>query len=298
MEKTDKEQLPEVFLYRIGPQEADQAAPLLTQYAQEVIKEGTAFGMALVEEDEARAALCARLSPENEAVLELLSLYVAPQFRRRGLGGTLLLEMIDAVNTDTDAGVQWVTAEFTDGVEGIEPLLQKAGFQMETDEEALLWRLPVGSLTDSALMGYQVSTGEECSLCTLAELSDYQLRKLVKELKNNEIDEMSAEQMRQADQTASYVLFDKNQKPIVCAILTSQNEKQVCLSQFFMAGGRNTAAIAVLQACAGTLVETYPEDALLEIPTVADSSAGLVQKLLPDSQPVRLTRAVLNLRNW
>lgn len=298
MEKTDMDQLPEVFLYRIGPQEADQAAPFLTQYAQEAIKQGTAFGMALVEEDEVRAAICARLSPEKEDVLELLSLYVVPQFRRRGLGGTLFLEMIDEVTASTDAVVQWVTAEFTDGLEGIEALLQKAGFQMEKDEQALSWRLPLSKLADSALMGYRVSTGEGCSLRTLSALSDLQIRKLVQELKNNEIAELSVEQIRQADQTASYVLLDKNQEPVVCAIFTARNEERVCLSQFFMAGGRNKAAIAVLQACARALAEKYPADALLEIPTLEDSSAGLVQKLLPDSQAVGLTRAVLDLRNW
>ena len=61
------EQLPEVELYSIGPNEADHAAPLLTAEAVEAIKSGEAFGMALVEEGEVRAAACARLLPENEA---------------------------------------------------------------------------------------------------------------------------------------------------------------------------------------------------------------------------------------
>ena len=77
------EQLPEVELYSIGPNEADHAAPLLTAEAVEAIKSGEAFGMALVEEGEVRAAACARLLPENEEVLELISLSVAPAFRRR-----------------------------------------------------------------------------------------------------------------------------------------------------------------------------------------------------------------------
>ena len=68
----EKEPLPEVELYSIGPDEADYAAPLLTGEAVEEIKAGMAFGMALVEEGEVRAAVCARLFPENEIHLEQL----------------------------------------------------------------------------------------------------------------------------------------------------------------------------------------------------------------------------------
>ena len=66
----EKEPLPEVELYSIGPDEADYAAPLLTDEAVEEIKAGMAFGMALVEEGEVRATVCARLFPEN-VVLEI-----------------------------------------------------------------------------------------------------------------------------------------------------------------------------------------------------------------------------------
>lgn len=62
----EKEPLPEVELYSIGPDEADYAAPLLTGEAVEEIK----AGMALVEEGEVRAAVCARMFPEN-VVLEI-----------------------------------------------------------------------------------------------------------------------------------------------------------------------------------------------------------------------------------
>ena len=79
--------LPEVELYSIGPSEADYAAPLLTPEGVSAIRDGSALGMALAEEGELRAAACARLLPENDSVLELLSLYTAPACRRRGLGG-------------------------------------------------------------------------------------------------------------------------------------------------------------------------------------------------------------------
>ena len=59
-----KQELPEVQLYGIGPDEADHAAPLLTAEAVTYIKNDEAFGMALVEEGEARAAVCAGFMAE------------------------------------------------------------------------------------------------------------------------------------------------------------------------------------------------------------------------------------------
>lgn len=49
----EKEPLPEVELYSIGPDEADYAAPLLTGEAVEEIKAGMASGMALLSDSTA-----------------------------------------------------------------------------------------------------------------------------------------------------------------------------------------------------------------------------------------------------
>lgn len=290
-----KEQLPEVELYSIGPQEADHAAPLLTAEAVEYIKSGQAFGMAMVEEGEARAAACARLLPENEAVLELLSLYVAPAFRRRALGGTLLMELLEETMAATDGGLRWVTASFLPGTEGVEPLLTKAGFRMERDEQAVSWKLAVADLADSPLMKRPAPAPAGCTLHTLEELPDYCLRQLVQELARNGINDLTAAEMRQALQTSSYVLLDRQGQPKACAIFSPQGDNGVYLSQFFVAGGSAGSAMAVLQAGGKALLEQLPGGTVLEIPTLTASSARLVQKLIPSSRDAYLTRAILEL---
>lgn len=289
-----KEQLPEVELYSIGPQEADYAAPLLTAEAVESIKSGQAFGMALVEEGEARAAACARLLPENEAVLELVSLYVAPAFRRRALGGTLLMELLEETMAATDGGLRWVTAAYLPGTEGVEPLLAKAGFRMEQDGQAISWQLPVADLVDSPLLKYPAPVPAGCTLHTLEELPDYCLRQLVQELAKNAVADLTVPEMRQALQAASYVLLDRTSQPKACAIFSGAGEDGVYLSQFFTASGSAAYAMAVLQAGGRALLTQLPS-AVLEIPTLTGSSARLVQKLLPASQTTHLTRAVLEL---
>lgn len=290
-----KEQLPEVELYSIGPKEADYAAALLTAEAMELIKNSEAFGMALVEDGEIRAAACARLLQENEEVLELISLYVAPAFRRRALGGTLLMELLEEAIAATDGGLRWVVSSFMPGTEGVEPLLAKAGFRMEQDKQAASWKLPVAGLADGPLLKRPVPLPAGCSLHALEELPDYCLRQLVQALKENGIDDLTAAEMRQALQNSSYILLDQKNHPKACAVFSRAGEDGVYLSQFFTTAGNAAAAMAVLQAGGTSLLAQFPGETVLEIPTLTDSSARLVQKLIPSSRAAYLIRAVLEL---
>ena len=290
-----EEQLPEVELYSIGPKEADHAAPLLTAEAVEAIKNGEAFGMALVEEGEIRAAACARLLPENEEILELISLYVAPAFRRRALGGTLLMELLEETMNATDGGLRWVVSSFMPGTDGVEPLLAKAGFRMEQDNQAVSWKLPVADLADSPLLQRPAPAPAGCSLHTLEDLPDYCLRQLMQVLKENGVNDLTASEMRQALQNSSYILLDQKNQPKACAIFSKAGEDVVYLSQFFTTAGNAAAAMAVLQAGGKALLAQFSGETVLEIPTLADSSAKLVQKLIPSSRAAHLIRAVLEL---
>ena len=290
-----KDQLPEVELYSIGPEQADHAAPLLTAEAVELLKNGEAFGMALVEDGEARAAACARLLPENEEILELISLYVAPAFRRRALGGTLLMELLEEAAAATDGGLRWAAASFLPGAEGLEPLLAKVGFRMEENKQAVSWKLPVAELADSPLLKRTAPAPVGCSLSALEELPDYSLRQLVQTLKENGIDDLTAAEMRQALQGSSYILLDQKNQPRACAVFSKAGEGVVYLSQFFTAAGSAAAAMSVLQAGAASLLARFPGETVLEIPTLTDSSARLVQKLIPSSRAAYQIRAVLEL---
>lgn len=290
-----KQEFPAVELYTIGPNEVDRVASLLTAEAAADIKNGEAFGMTLVEEGEVRAAACARISPENDEVLELLSLYVAPAFCRRALGGTLLMELLEETMAATDGTLNWAVTTFMPDAEGMESLLAKAGFQMEQDEQVVSWRLPVADLADSLLLKHSMSVPAGCSLHTLEELSDYSLRQLVQELQKNLIADLTVAQMREALQTASYVLLDQKGQPKACAVVSKAGKNALYLSQFFAAGGNAPAAMTVLQAAGQAVLQQFPGNTVLEIPTLTETSANLVKKLLPSSQAVCLMRAVLEL---
>ena len=89
--------------------------------------------------------------------------------------------------------------------------------------------------------------------------------------------------------------LDEDGDATACAIFNVSETNHITLSQFFTAHKKPSASIAVLQACAKSLLEQFPPEATLEIPTLTNSSSKLVQRLLPDSQAVCLSRAVLDL---
>lgn len=293
MSQTKMDDLPEIELVAIGPDDTELVAPLLTPEAVEYINSGMAFGMAAVEEEETRAAVCARLLPENDAVLEIISLYVAPAFRRRGLGGTLLMELIEETMEATDGGIRWVTSAFDSQIEGLEALLTKAGFAIEYDNEAVTWQLTMGELASAPLMEHKAAASG-LSLCPLKELSEQQIKQLVNILIENYVDYMSVQEIRQALAECSYVAYSQNNTPVACSVFTALSEEKIVLSQFFSKTD-TSSLLAVLQASAAALIENYPADTILEIPTLTRSSAKLVEKLLPCSKAVRSVKSVLEL---
>ena len=295
MDQIEENQLPEVSIYTIGPKEADYAAPLLTPEAVTLIQSGESFGMALTEEGETRAAACARFSPDNETILELISLYVAPEFRRRGLGSTLLMELLERTMEATDASVRFLTAMFLSGDQALTAMLTQFGFEITRDETALSWQVTLDQLRDSVLMKTPAGLPVSASLYPLASLPSYQIRQLVQTLKEHQIDMLSYEQLRQAHQQASHVLLDENGQPTACAVFTVSDSSHITLSQFFTAHKKPSPSIAVLQASAKILLEQLPPTAVLEIPTLTSSTSKLVQHMIPDSQAVCLSRAVLDL---
>lgn len=278
MDERMLEELPSVELFSIGPRQAERMAPLLAAEAVELLQAGQAFGLAVVEEGEARGAVCARLDPENEICLELLSLYVAPRYRRRQLGGTLLLELLEACGEEFDGTIARVEADFSQE-EGLEALLAKAGFQMEpAGEDACSRIVSVAGLADSPLMRRGASVPKGYTLLPLEKVSNVHVRQLSQTLEQAGVDYIAPQRLLHALPGVSFVLLDGALHPAACAIITGR-EESLCLSQFFAAGGKPANAMAVLRAAAGALLEQF-SDARLEIPLLAPSSGRLAERLL------------------
>lgn len=296
MEQTNRTQLPEVQIYGVDPNETDRVAALFTAEAVEYIKACEAFGLVLVEENEARGAVCARIRPDDGSVLEIISLYVAPAFRRNRLGSTLLLETLERAMRATDDSLRRVTLSFLPETEGLEALLEKTGFRMEKEPAALSLQTTVEKLNGGKLLEYGRTVPAGHILCTLEKVSSYQIRRLTQLLQANGVEFLSQQEIqREAHRKTSQMLFDKDGEPVACAIFTVDRSSWICLAQFFAAEGSSMAALSVLQAGARALIRTFPADTVVEVPALTESSAKLVRRLVADVREVAPVNAVLDL---
>lgn len=205
------------------------------------------------------------------------------------------MELLEAVLSETEGNLKGVIASFMPETEGVEALLTKAGFEIQTDEQAQTFRLPVSELADSPLLKRKKAVPEGYILRSLKGTSDTTLRQLMEELRRNHVDDLVPEEMAQALSDCSFVLLNEKLEPKACAILHAMGEQGIYLSQFFTAEGSTAAGMAVLQSAAKAVWNRFSGETVLEIPVLTESSAALVRKLLPASQSTGLMRAVLDL---
>lgn len=282
-------------LFTILPEQAERGKPLLSREAADLISQGQAFSLCAVENGEACGAICARFSEGWQDAVELIHLYVAPSHRRRGIGGTLLLELLGELTDFTNGELCRVETMFSETVEGMMEFLQAAGFSLETEETACTWRIPVAALADAPLLQRKTASQPQ-GLFSLESLDSHQRKQLYHNLKRYDADYLSMEELEHAHPKLSYVLLGAGNSLDACSILDVQEEGVYCLRQFFCTPHHTTATLPVLQASARALLTFCPGEAVLEIPTVTEPAVQLVRRLLPKGTAYRnMVHAVLNL---
>lgn len=289
------DQLAPVELYAIPPQQADRFGALLTDEALAAIRREEGAALVVAEEGVAQGAVCGQLSREDDRVLELLSLYVAPDHRRRGLGSTLLLELLDFYIERTGGELRRVEIAFTGEQEELSAFLARAGFAFEDIPDTGSWLLPVSALKDTPLMTLGKARAPGYTMLPAGELPDVKLRQLAGLLERHGADYLSAEEYGKILPRLSHVLFNDRQEPVGCALFT-RREQVVCLSQFFISTTYPALAGPLLYQCGRAAQELLEGDVLLEIPTVTQSSLNLTRRLLGEAARCRtLTGAMLDL---
>lgn len=282
-------------LFPILPEQAEQGKPLLSREAADLVSQGQAFSLCAVENGEACGAICARFSEGWQDAVELIHLYVAPSHRRRGIGGTLLLELLGELTDFTGGELCRVEAMFSETAEGMMEFLQAAGFSWETEETACTWRIPVAALADAPLLQRKTASQPQ-GLFSLESLDSHQRKQLYHNLKRYDADYLSMEELEHVHPKLSYVLLGAGNSLDACSILDVQEEGVYCLRQFFCTPHHTTATLPVLQASARALLTFCPGEAVLEIPTVTEPAVQLAHRLLPKGTACRhMVHAVLNL---
>lgn len=295
MTQNEMDNLPELELYRVEEAQIAKFAPLFTQEAQTELAAGTAIGMIAVEENIACGAICMKLMEgDQEGMLDLISLYVVPEYRRKGIAGTLFLEMMEDVFEATDGMVHYCRYVGEKNAEGVMEFLEQAGFVFEEEDLAGAFLMTVKDLGKAPLNGVRASLPADYHMVSVPELSALERKKIFQTLSEAGIAYMIEAELENACQEISYVVFDARREMAACAFFTEHGSR-LCLSQFFIKPGPAGEGIKMLQTCAQKASERYGQETEIEIPILTDSSLRLMEKLLGKCRRIPMCAAYFEM---
>lgn len=280
MTQNEMDKLPELELYRVETQQAGKFSDLFTREAAAELAAGTAIGMIAVEKNIACGAICMKLlEDDQEGMMDLISLYVVPEYRRKGVAGTLFLEMMENVFEATDGLVHYCRYVGEKDAEGVTEFLEKAGFAFEEEELAGVFLTTVKELCKAPLNDFRACLPADYRMVSVSELSALEKNKIFQTLSELAVDYMAETELENACQEISYVVFDADREMASCAFFM-EDGKRLCLSQFFIKPGPAGEGVKMLQTCVQKTVEQYAGETEIEIPILTASSQRLMEKLL------------------
>ena len=287
--KNKVEEMSEVQLHFIDESTIEQVKVLYPAAVAEAIEKGQAFGLAIEEEEEIRGALGAVLMPEDDR-LEILSLYVTEDSRRRYLGTTLLLETINSILEETEGELKLVTISFPERIPGMREFIENLGFILECYPHEGSFFLNNRLLENSVLN--RKSSQPITGVTSWNELNDYEVKELYHQLETEGIAYLQRADLKKVRGELSFVKKDSSGKMLACCIITG-SERPV-LAQFYSAKGNTKYGVAVLTAALGRFL-MMPQEQDLEVPCISMSSIKLLQRLVPEAEKENYIRAYLRV---
>lgn len=294
MTQKELEKMPELQIYYVDAGQTGKFAPLFTREAAAELAAGTAIGLIAVEEDTACGAICVKPAEDNEAMLELLSLYVVPEYRRRAVAGTLFLEVMETVFEETDGLMHCCSCILAKDDAEMAAFLEKAGFQTEESETAGRFLISGRELRESPLGKYRAYIPQGYRMTAVWELSAVEKKVLFQKLSEASVAYMTEAELEMTCKEISYVVWNPGNEPVACALFTAQGGRLV-LSQFFIGAGPAGEGVKMLQICAEKILEYYGEETELEIPVLTDSSYRLMEKLLGKCRRIPMCTAYFEM---
>lgn len=286
--KNIRDDLGEVFLYFINHETIEQVKGFYPKSVAEEIEEGRAFGMVISEENEIKGGIGASFDGEENR-LELHSLYIMEEARRRALASTLLLQLMEAVMEETEGELKAVTCSFPENTEGIRELLEKIGFIIEAEEGAESFFIEREQLENSILVKDEE---ENHQVLSYLELSEYERKELYRQLAEEGASYISLKDLGEIRGELSFVIFDEKHHLKACSLLSGK--EKLVFRQFYAAKGNTGYAMKVLRASVNALRRDKDWNKA-EVHCLTPSSSRLLQKLTGVGEKKKYLHGILKL---
>lgn len=212
------------------------------------------------------------------------SLYVAPEYRRRG-GGRMLVEALGRLAEQFSSGMEIRFTITREEHRTLPPFLHALGFERETDDGTDIFLTTLQRASESPFF----SGAGNGSGTPLAEVGDGALSLLEKAaLAANAPLPEGGLKVQQVDREISVCSFDGS-NPQAFVVLERLCPDLLTLSAAW-SGARSPAVLPGLLRTALTLArKKYPPETAFTVQAMGEVSAGLVKTLLPDATPISHT---------
>lgn len=273
----------------IGSEQLEYFSPLLLPDAAQAIERGepiTAIGIA--QEDVACGALAGYV---DEGCFRVISLYVAPDYRRRG-GASLMIRQMEKLLVEND--IRSMKMDFTAVVSDNEtmfPFLSKMGFLEEDDKGLNIYTFMLDQLASANV--WKPAASKSLRIRPFSRLSEDVLRAAQKRgialetplpecmLTSPQLERELSHALIREGKVEAYAAFDYS----CCGILT--------LCGLWVGDPDPHILYSLLKTVVERAMELYPPDTRIAVQAVNDQSVRLIQGLVPDAKKVSFT-----YRHW
>jgi N-acetylglutamate synthase-like GNAT family acetyltransferase len=256
------------------------------------VEDASLCAIGAISQGTACAALVAEL---NEACVQLLSVFVAPMYRRQYIASTLVGELLDFITENGELAIQSLAADYSDDGGGVKEFLDSLGFWQEKQAEQTL-SLPVSSLPGCEFMQRTPSPGVAVS--PLESLSAFHLREIRLAMESCAADYFGKALGPDTVLTELSFAAFRDRRPVGCVCLSEgAREGELVMTVFFSIEKAPPVPMTLLRAAAEAVMKHRPAADSIKIPILTESAGKLLRALTHGAAGVCETRysAVLEI---
>lgn len=288
MEKDTKQQTAPMQLGIIAAEDMAAFEPLLLPQALEALgRDEPLTVMGIMQEDTACGALAGYVA---DGCFHVVSLYVAPGYRRQGGASMMVHAMENLLWAEPDIGameIEFTTAEADN--ETLLPFLKTLQFMQEDDGGRNIYTFTLGQLKPVSLPKYSKDKEREGRIRSFAQLPEEVLRAAQK--RSIALGSPQPEQTLTSphlERELSYAVV-KNGRIEAYAAVDHSCCGALTLCALWIGDTNRMLLNTLLKTVIARAQETYPPQTMVAMQTVNDQSLRLLQRLAPDARKVSYT---------
>ena len=267
-------------IYALDKTNIDDFNFLVEYSAAEAIKKDEAYGFCVKEKNAHVGALVGRFVDEKE--FEIMSLYVVPEMRRKGVGEKLLDTLIEVFDGQ-EANISVTFACVSDNEIALCAFLEKMDFEEYRSLDSHLFSITVGMLANSKLTGAKT----KADYISFKDLTKKQTSALEKVKSKGYVPRPTGGFTSEAIEGDMSIAYFEGNKPVAYVVVERANDDLLMLSSLYVDDPDNPSTLLkLLKSLAHRLIDKYTDDTVILLPTVTENSERIVASLFGENPEI------------